>query len=569
MYGIVYFFPLLVLYTFWIKFLKYQNSLYSFIHLAYIVTDGLIIFLFLKEKLKNFIKFGVLGILLLSQMFSLIVQILIMNEVKIAKFLIEEFNVKPYKVYAFLKEFYPHLELRGRNLTPFNYEQLKILKSIYKNKPLALLQPRFYLENRSFKYADFSGSIMVRFYFSNVDFSGATFNNVNLQGSIIEKSSFYNTKIINSNFSNTGLYNNVFFKSYMFNNLFKDANLLSNCFIDSRFDGEFINSQLNLNVFKLSEIWGIFNESSIYSFLIENSTIGWVKIYYTNVEFLYIERSNLRDLEFQSSSGLGLFLESSNVKSIQLSNITLDDTFISNSVISSATIKNSDFVDLNILKSKIKEISITNSSLYESSILDSKIQCMKLENGKMENINILNSTSQNICAINCKMCCLNHIGSTFFKGCFLKNNLYEIKVIASFFKSILLDDTELSKIFVAGIKVCDFNKNVTDYSFSKKFAILNMNKNITLSLNELRCKEKVFSILPNCENVYLRFYFWIAYNSKQNLDIKVNTFSQKDIKFWLTTYNKIKKKITRKFKSIKSTLQKLEKHLCPQNRRSF
>jgi len=188
-YFLIYILPFFTLITFWFYLLRYQESSYSYVQIAYIVIDFIILSYFLYKKWKGRVAIALLSIVLLC---IGVIQWTVDNEKKAIK-LFKKLNVIEGSL-GFILKYYPHLELSGERLVNFDYEQLKVLQSLEPKKSLALLQTPLDLRGRSFKHANFSNAILVR-----VNLRDAHLQEANLQRAQLQKANLQNAQLQGAN----------------------------------------------------------------------------------------------------------------------------------------------------------------------------------------------------------------------------------------------------------------------------------------------------------------------------------------------------------------------------------
>ena len=276
LYFIIYFFPLLILYIFWWHFNKYQDTTYSLIHIIYIAIDTTIIGFFLfKNKIGKFLSILACLVLIVSAIFQYAIskverisqyvyEILDKREdieIKLPVLDLNEsnessdeffgiFNITFDDYKALLERLYPRLELEGKYLVNLKYDQLRTLESLNKDKPIILLQPPLNLQNRSFKYANFQGSLLARANFNGSNLIGANFSDSMLQGASfiganmknasfsyakLEYTDFSGAILDGSNFIHTNLFHSTFIGSKLFDTDFSDSNVTGIVFYMAKF----------------------------------------------------------------------------------------------------------------------------------------------------------------------------------------------------------------------------------------------------------------------------------------------------------------------------------------------
>ena len=165
---VLYFLPLITLSLFWFYFIDYQDLPISILHICYLIVDIYIVVSFIRQEFKYLIseEFEYL----ISALFTFVF-IAIIVQIAIA------IDILP-------KKWYPRLSLSGEQLVNFDRNQLLVLQNLDKEKhnSLAFYQPAFDLNNRSFKYADFSYSTLININFSNANLQKTNLSKAQLQG---------------------------------------------------------------------------------------------------------------------------------------------------------------------------------------------------------------------------------------------------------------------------------------------------------------------------------------------------------------------------------------------------
>ena len=202
-YLVIYIMPLLTLYIHWWHFNKYQSSFYSSLHLLYIAIDTLLLSYFLfATKVGKILS----ALLWVGFTVATLLQMAINNEERALSIIYNNFpKLKKDTVKEFTKQYYPHLELSGEHLVSFDYNQLKTIQSLEKSKPLALLQPPLNLENRSFKYANFSNALLVCVNLQSAKLQGANLESAKLQESDLQYAQLKGANLESANLQEVNL----------------------------------------------------------------------------------------------------------------------------------------------------------------------------------------------------------------------------------------------------------------------------------------------------------------------------------------------------------------------------
>lgn len=306
--------PIFVLFSFWFRFADYQDLTATTCHFIFILLSISISVYYkniVNSKVSNFISVAllvlVLPIIIFYQFFIFMPfskKNVNSDELKAAY---ENYNKEYLGIHLL-----PTLIVKSQILRPIDKDIMGLIKDLDtdKSKALLLYSTPHIVENRKFRYANFSNSVMVKTHFKNVNLQRANFSMTNMEESNFEDSNLNKIFMEYSNLKNTAFIN---------------VNADEGWFVSANLNGVFMNSSS-------------FQSADFASCTLLDSnldSVNFINAYFMGADLAF---SNLRGLNFTYAH-----LNFTTFIGASMSNISMVSAHIENTSFHACTMMNIDW----------------------------------------------------------------------------------------------------------------------------------------------------------------------------------------------------------------------------------
>ena len=334
---VLYLLPLITLYLFWWCFNTYQDLLISRWHIVYLLLDSIIIALFIEPRFKK------ISILLdITIIVCLMGSTIIQNKIEKGEF---------------PRTQHPKLSLSGEQLVNFDRDKLLVLQSLNKekHKNLALYQPAFDLNGRSFKYANFSNSTLINVNFSNANLQEADLYNAELQGADLRKAQLQGVDL-------------------------RKAQLQG---VDLR------KAQLQGVDWREAQLQG----ANLYRVQLQGANLIGVQLQGANLIGAELQGADLQKMNLQGADLFGAKLQGADLRKAQLQGVDLSWTELQGADLRDAQLQGADlsWIELqgaNLYKAQLQGADLIGAQLQGANLYKAQLQGANLNGAKLQGANL-------------------------------------------------------------------------------------------------------------------------------------------------------------------------------------